>query len=335
MFIFFRRWAAGANLIDTHPDPATTAAPYVRVRLVVKLLTFAALMLGALIALVPIALLVFSPLLPEAVAAILFNGILAAATLAAAWFCLRVFDGSSLRAIGIGLDRPWWRHLWVGASAGMLMVGVCWGVFVLFGWALWQVNGDFVGAAPALLAGWGFCLTVAGVEELLCRGYPFQLLARWKLPVGVILSGLFFASLHLTNAGAMAAGPIVNLMTVHVLFVMLYLRTRSLWPPIGLHAGWNFAVGYLFGMPVSGEPAGSPLVRTQVAPNLWTGYEFGPEGGLVVTVVLVVAIAVSWAGVRQCRPAPDFLAGLSAADSPSAAPPEPGQRAWIASPPSP
>ena len=34
-----------------------------------------------------------------------------------------------------------------------------------------------------------------------------------------------------------------------------YAATRNLWVPIGLHFGWNFAAGGIFGAEVSGNGA--------------------------------------------------------------------------------
>ena len=71
-----------------------------------------------------------------------------------------------------------------------------------------------------------------------------------------------------------------------------YVRTRSLWLPVGLHIGWNFFEGVVFGFPVSGLDI-YPLLRIKVnGPVLWTGGAFGPEAGLIVLPALILGAAL-------------------------------------------
>jgi len=74
-----------------------------------------------------------------------------------------------------------------------------------------------------------------------------------------------------------------------------YIRTRQLWLPIGLHIGWNFFEGVVFGFPVSGLDIYA-LLRIKVSgPELWTGGAFGPEAGLIVLPsILLGVIFIYW-----------------------------------------
>src|SRR2546430_16785770 len=76
-----------------------------------------------------------------------------------------------------------------------------------------------------------------------------------------------------------------------VLFSLAYLKTRGLWLPIGLHWAWNFTMGPILSLPVSGMRFGPTLLRSQLTGAKWlTGGAYGPEGGAVTTVVCVAAI---------------------------------------------
>jgi hypothetical protein len=74
-----------------------------------------------------------------------------------------------------------------------------------------------------------------------------------------------------------------------VFLAFAYLRTRSLWLPIGLHLGWNFFEGAVFGYPVSGMNLSPNLLVQEARGPAWiTGGTFGPEAGLVLLPGLLV-----------------------------------------------
>ena len=98
-------------------------------------------------------------------------------------------------------------------------------------------------------------LSGALLEEAMFRGYPFQRLVEAVGPVWAVvaLSALFGAA-HLgnPNASGVLSWAFLNTIAIGVLLALAYLRTRTLWLPFGIHFGWNFALGFVFGLPVSG-----------------------------------------------------------------------------------
>jgi hypothetical protein len=76
-----------------------------------------------------------------------------------------------------------------------------------------------------------------------------------------------------------------------------YLRTRSLWFPLGVHWAWNWALGAVFGLPVSGITKIAPnplLVGTDLGPAWLTGAAYGIEGGIACTIALIVSTLFIW-----------------------------------------
>ena len=69
------------------------------------------------------------------------------------------------------------------------------------------------------------------------------------------------------------------------MFGLGYVLTGELAIPIGLHIAWNFLLGSMFGLPVSGIPAPALFLVVQRGPDMWTGGAYGPEGGLLGTLV--------------------------------------------------
>jgi hypothetical protein len=69
--------------------------------------------------------------------------------------------------------------------------------------------------------------------------------------------------------------------------------TGRLWLPIGIHTGWNFAEGSVFGTAVSGGNIGGSAIRAKlVGPELLAGGRFGPEASIVTVIVLLVATGI-------------------------------------------
>jgi membrane protease YdiL (CAAX protease family) len=114
----------------------------------------------------------------------------------------------------------------------------------------------------------------------------------------VVISSAFFGALHLGNPNAIWVSA-AGIFLAGVFLAYSYLRTRQLWLPIGLHIGWNFFEGVVFGFPVSGSESYA-LIRTSVdGPVLWTGGLFGPEAGLVVIPALLLGVVMVYAYTRN------------------------------------
>jgi hypothetical protein len=75
-----------------------------------------------------------------------------------------------------------------------------------------------------------------------------------------------------------------------------YLRTRSLWLPLGVHWSWNWALGWFFGLPISGiQLVSNPLLQGQDKGPKWlTGGSYGIEGGVACTIALVLFTVFLW-----------------------------------------
>jgi hypothetical protein len=138
----------------------------------------------------------------------------------------------------------------------------------------------------------------AAAEEMLFRGYPLQTLTRANLAwLGVLLTSVPFAAVHLNNPHAVPGFTFVNTALAGVWLAVAYLRTRSLWLPLALHWSWNWAQASLLGFPVSGieRIAPAPLLQAiNAGPDWLTGGAYGIEGGAACTVALLISTLVIW-----------------------------------------
>lgn len=198
---------------------------------------------------------------------------------------LRIYERGQLADIGLG---------WTSASRRNLLLGVAGGcgaaVLVIAIPVLFRL-GDFVRTPgmewPAALFLSLILLFGAAGEEMLFRGYGFQVLVGFLGPFATILPfGVLFAVAHLLNPHQTLLSP-VNTALWGILLGYSFLRSGDLWLPIGLHFGWNWLIA-LLGAPLSGFTMSVTglAVKWHVG-VMWSGGAYGPEGGLFTTFVLV------------------------------------------------
>ncbi|HSF83036.1 MAG TPA: type II CAAX endopeptidase family protein [Anaerolineales bacterium] len=202
----------------------------------------------------------------------------------------------------LGLQRT--KHIVVDLLFGFSISGIMIGLIYLIEWGAgwltfqgyaWQYQPSFQVVAEILVM-LGIFVVVSWQEELLSRGYWLQNLSEGlNLFWGVLISSVMFALLHLGNPH-MSVYAGLGLFAAGLFLAYSYTRTRQLWLAFGLHAGWNFFEGTIFGFSVSGLEGLSPLIRQSVAgPELWTGGAFGPEAGLVLLPALLLGtLLILW-----------------------------------------
>jgi len=226
---------------------------------------------------------------------------------AATWISVRFLDSKPIETLGIGFGKGWARWFGWGMLGGLILTGLACTAAWLAGWARIQANPQSAPGLAELLGGMSFCILIAMHEELLCRGYLLQIIARWSRPAAVLATGCLFLLIHWDNEGLWSPMSVLNLALAHLLYVTVYFRTRSLWALIGLHTMWNFTFAYVIGVPISGWTAKGSLLMTTLPHGLWTGNEFGPEGGLLITLVLAAASFGAWRMLKQRQPLEGML----------------------------
>lgn len=202
---------------------------------------------------------------------------------------LLLFDRRPGSLLGVGFGGGWLRELNLGLAAGIVTTGGLTLVLVLSGMVSLELSPEVAGAF-AVMPRYLLLFTVAAAaEELIFRGYLLQALAegsrRW---LAAILMSLPFAVAHIDNPDITMIG-IANIFLVGMVIAILYFQTLRLWLPIGYHLSWNWAHGWLWGFDVSGiELEHQVFVATPVGPDLVTGGEFGLEGSVLTTILIIV-----------------------------------------------
>ena len=137
----------------------------------------------------------------------------------------------------------------------------------------------------------GFMIQSAS-EEILVRGYFFNSIkSQHKTIVAILVSSLTFGLLHVFNSGFNFI-PFINIVLIGIFFALYYFCFDNLWEVCAVHAIWNFSQGNIYGIKVSGISIDYSIINTiQVeGHDILNGGNFGAEGGLVTTFVIVVSI---------------------------------------------
>lgn len=250
---------------------------------------------------------------PSSYLNVLLYAAAALVAVASVWVSGRFMDRRPFSEFGLRLNRVWWSDLGFGLLLGAsLMVGI-FAVELAAGWV--TVTGSFepVGSGgffPGILAPVALFLCVGFYEELVSRGYQLTNLAEGLNLPGIgpggavllawLLSSSFFGLLHAFNPNSTLLTTL-NISLAGMMLGLGYVLTGELATPIGLHITWNFFQGNVFGLPVSGlDPIGSTfLTTTQNGPDLLTGGPFGPEGGLLAPVAMVLGLVLISLRVRR------------------------------------
>ncbi len=222
-------------------------------------------------------------------------------TLLLLFLWVRLKEGRPFSSVGFRGRKPIGKLL-IGVVIGAAMMSAG----VLIAWATGQIGTGLsvhTNLGPAALLPIVILLLVffvqAGTEEAMTRGYMLQIGGRdingW---VAILATSIIFTAIH--PGITPVAGLNIALYAVFASFVAL--GQGNLWLIVGIHIGWNYAQGNIFGIPVSGNPTASSLLDfgpTQGSNDLVTGGTFGLEASLIGTLILVIALAIAFTAYRR------------------------------------
>lgn len=201
----------------------------------------------------------------------------------------------NISSMGFSIDKNTIFRYLRGFLMGILMMGIIALLIVITGSGEFvfnrNINLSFISSFILVIIAW---IIQGASEEIMMRGHMLPTLGVKINPiVAIIISSSYFGILHLGNPG-IAPLAIVNLILFGIFAAIYSIYEESLLGVCALHSAWNFAQGNIFGFLVSGmEAEGGIIISTRITQNnLINGGTFGPEGGIITTIVLAASIII-------------------------------------------
>lgn len=135
----------------------------------------------------------------------------------------------------------------------------------------------------------GFIIQGAS-EEIIIRGYLMTSIgANYSIRTSVIISSVFFSFIHIGNS-ELALISIINFTLMGVFLALYIICFDNIWGACAIHGMWNFIQGSLYGVNVSGVNIPNSIFNAYSAEEkvYINGGDFGAEGGLAVTIVMLL-----------------------------------------------
>lgn len=198
---------------------------------------------------------------------------------------IKVFEKRTPYELKLKTSLP---NLLLGFTIGGLFIVCVIGVLALFGvYRIGAISIDWIG----LILNFAMFSIVAVSEEIIFRGLLFRMINdRFSTILAFIISSLLFGIIHLTTVDFLTAMAI----SVEAGFMLAaaYKLWNNLWVPIGIHWAWNFFLGPIFGVGVSGISQDACVIIPKITgPYILTGGDNGFEGS-IVTFLLGLSIGL-------------------------------------------
>lgn len=220
---------------------------------------------------------------------------------------IRFVDHRPWTFSGLNLSRQWWRECLAGTVIAILVMGLIFlaewlsGGLEITGYG-WERNGSTFWLIPLLI----YLIQMMSVgfyEEVMSRGYlipnitegfTFGSITPQKgALIAILISSSIFGVLHAGNPNANLTA-VLNIILAGVMLAVPFVITGRLALSIGIHFGWNFFQGGIFGFRVSGMEFRNSLIQIhQGGPDWWTGGSFGPEAGVIGILGILLIMGLS------------------------------------------
>jgi membrane protease YdiL (CAAX protease family) len=191
-----------------------------------------------------------------------------------------------------------------GSIIGSLVIAACSGALYFSGFVVFKPSEILLSTLALYIL---YYLLIAISEEFLFRSFVLLAFAeRYPLWFACVFNGLLFVLVHGANPNLSTVG-LTNIFLVGVLLSIYTLQQQNIFWAVGIHFGWNLTQGLIFGYHVSGIIVPGILQASPKGLSYFSGGDFGLEGSLYTTAVLIfwiiwLVVKKDWGSVEICDP---------------------------------
>lgn len=207
---------------------------------------------------------------------------------------VKLYEKRKIQSIGFVSKKPWNDYL-KGAYIGACAIFVITIFLVALGavhFELSKINdGNMIASICIIAFSW---MIQSASEEIAIRGWLIPTIGKCSNPiVAIVITALIFGIFHLFSAGVTVLS-FINLTLSGLFFAIYAINNENIIGICGLHFMWNFTLGNILGLPVSGftDNGQTIFAVNNMEDNLLTGGAFGPEGGIIATFVLLLSTSI-------------------------------------------
>jgi len=199
---------------------------------------------------------------------------------------LKLIHKTSIKNIGFNLKNRS-HDLFLGLALGFILIAIGFlGLILSKNIDIADINFNL----KSVFFGFIIMILVSIHEEIITRGYLLNTLNQnSNRIIALLLSSSYFALMHIFNSNIDII-PLINIFLAGILLGVPYIYTKNLAFPLAFHFSWNFFQGPIFGFEVSGNEANSVIEQSRNGSKLITGGEFGFEGSIIASILLVISI---------------------------------------------
>jgi len=215
-------------------------------------------------------------------------------------FCCRCIEMRHVRSMGVR-KRRLVPHYLTGLGIGaVLMTSITLLTVISGANSISLCSGINFGIIALYLLGF----FVQGMsEEFIFRGYLMSSLGSKNTTIAVIVNSAAFGLAHGLNPG-LTPLAMVNLVLFGLFASFYVILFDDLWGACAIHSVWNFMQGNIYGISVSGSGKSESVfaVSQKSSHGFLTGGDFGIEGSIFTTIILLIATAAVLYAIKRSYP---------------------------------
>lgn len=231
-----------------------------------------------------------TPPSPQEPVGMMITGVVSTVIISLLCFIISRIYKIRTKELGMLFTKHWLRNYIIGIGIGTVSISMIWVLSVMFGGFRISVNNVNQTVLINILIIFVTMLFVGYFEEVLMRGLMTFVGAKNSKLFNAIVTAIFFSLLHSFNS-SFSILPMINTFLIGIVFSMLTWIGGDLWMAIAYHAFWNFVMGSILGVQVSGVVMSGLLISSLNNAGLINGAGYGLEGSLICTVFILAQIA--------------------------------------------